>query len=138
MPKQYHTKGKDVLLSYFMSHGDTRFCAKDVMGYLKESDINMNQVTVYRNLEKLTTEGALIKSKLANDENCFYQYVGKNTKCHNHLHMQCKICGKIVHLEDDFMGKFYEYIHDVLGFCLEPKESVLMGICMECQKGNNL
>ena len=132
MAKEYHTRGKDILLSYFKNHCDKRFCAKDVMNFLHESEISMNQVTVYRNLEKLTVEGSLIKSKQANDENCYYQYVGDNTRCHNHLHMQCKQCGKIIHLDDEFMHGFNDYIRSNFGFCVEPRESVLMGICSEC------
>lgn len=132
MAKQYHTKGKEILLTYFMGSTGKRFCAKDVIDYLNDCEISMNQATVYRNLEKLTEEGKLLKTKNPSDDTGYYQYVGDGSCCREHLHIQCKVCGKIVHLEGPVMDSFNDYVQNELNFVLEPKESVLIGKCPDC------
>ena len=73
MVKQYHTKGREIIQSYVCAKKSTRFCASDIMEYLREHDITMNQTTVYRNLEKMTEQGTLIKTKNVSDGCCYYQ-----------------------------------------------------------------
>lgn len=137
MSKTYRTKGKEILFAYFEALNGKRFCAKDVMEYLKEKGESMNQATVYRNLDKLSSDGILFKSKQPDDDNTYYQYVGENSHCNEHLHMQCKNCGKVIHLESPKMDIFYKQIHDEMGFELEPVESVLVGVCADCKYDKN-
>ena len=133
MAKQYHTKGKDILFDYFVAHKGKRFCAKDIGDYIEINGLSMNQATIYRNLDKLTNEGVLLKSKNLDDDQSYYQYVGENSCCHEHLHLQCKKCGRIIHLEGEMLSRFYEYICCELDFALETKESVLVGLCADCK-----
>lgn len=134
MAKQYKTKGKEILYAFFQALGGKRFCAKDIIDYLEAKELSMNQATVYRNLEKLCADGILIKSKQPNDEHCYYQYVGENSHCQEHLHLQCKKCGKIIHLENPGMNIFFQEVQQKYGFLLEPMESVLVGVCAECNQ----
>ena len=130
--KQYHTKSKEIILNYIKERNGTRFCAADMLGYLNEQGIEINQATVYRNLEKLTGQGSLLKTKNPADDSCFYQYALPEYHCGEHLHLQCRVCGKIVHLEGEKMSGFYRYVSEELGFKLMHKESVLVGICASC------
>lgn len=130
--KQYNTKSKEAIINYIKARKGTRFCAADLMMYLGEQEIEINQATVYRNLEKLTEQGSLLKTKNSADDSCYYQYALPEKHCGEHLHLQCKKCGKVIHLEGEKMDGFYRYVRDELGFCLQHKESVLVGICAEC------
>lgn len=133
MGKQYRTKGREILISYFESLGGISFCVKDIMEYLEKSKNSMNQATVYRNIEKLVANNKLIKYKKPNEDICYYQYVGEDNHCHEHLHIQCKKCSKIIHLEDTFMDTFYQYIQKDLSVSLELTESILIGLCEKCK-----
>ena len=47
---------------------------------------------------------------------------------------RCKKCGKIIHLENPGMNIFFQEVQQKYGFLLEPMESVLVGVCAECNQ----
>lgn len=130
----YKTKGREILYDFFKTQDGKRFCAKDITDYFDSMGYSMNQSTVYRNLERMSREGVLFKTKQASDDFSYYQYIGEHRDCHEHLHMQCKKCGKVVHLENPGMDDFYKRLRDDHGFELKPMESVLVGVCSDCNK----
>ena len=131
--KQYNTKSKEIIINYIKAKNGNRFCAQDLIAYLNGQEIEINQATVYRNLEKLTEQGSLLKTKNPADDSCYYQYVSEGNSCGDHLHLQCRVCGKVVHLtESAQMNVFYRYVREELGFLLDHKDSVLVGVCSEC------
>ena len=54
--------------------------------------------------------------------------------CEEHLHLQCVKCGKIIHLECEFMDEISEHILKDHGFELQCKNSILYGMCSACQE----
>lgn len=134
MVKSYQTKSRKELLAYCERMGNRRFCAKDIFDYLKEQNISMNSATVYRNLDKLVSDKILLRTKSSQEDSCYYQYAGENSHCHEHLHLQCKKCGRIIHFEDSVMDKLNSFIQKELKMALIPSESLLIGLCDECRK----
>ena len=132
MKKTYKTKYKDDLLEYMKMNKNRRFCAADVFEYMTGNGVSINLTTVYRNLDKMTENGVLLKSKNPTDECCFYQYTEPEYHCVGHLHIQCKCCGRIVHLEDSFMKEFRQYVQITHGFALDCRDSMIMGFCEKC------
>lgn len=133
MRKGYHTKCKDLILKYAETHAERRFSAADVFSYLKEQGSQVNLTTVYRNLEKMIENKLLIKFKTAEQESALYQFVKPHGNCHEHLHMQCSVCGKVMHLECCLMNEIMEHLKMYHGFMLECTGSVLNGICADCK-----
>ena len=103
--KKYRTKSKDAIMTYLEMH----------------------------NLDKLTESGVVLKYKTAEDECCRYQCAKPHAHCHEHIHMQCRSCGKILHLECEFMEEIIKHLYDHHRFTLECSGSVLMGMCEACQ-----
>lgn len=134
MAKEYHTKCRTFIMEYLQSHKEQIFSASDVFQCLKANNQSVNLATVYRNLEKMTECGLLLKYKTADDESSVYQYVEPHANCHEHLHMQCRGCGRVIHLECGFMNEITEHLLQHHGFYLECRGSVLTGLCRECQK----
>ena len=132
MKKEYSTQCKNDIMEYLQSHADQRFRAADIVEYLNQKGRITNQATVYRNLSRMTESGLLIKSKNATDECCYYQYADETHHCAEHLHIQCRECGKVIHLDGAFMGKFYKYIQSEYEFALDCKNSIIVGLCRAC------
>ena len=132
--KEYKTKARDCIMEYFKNHCDERVTAQAVYQYLVDNGNNVNLATIYRNLDKMSDKGELLKSKNVSDDCAYYSYTEKNDSCCKHLHLQCKICGHVIHLEEDIMTVLYTYGNDMMGFNLDCKESVLMGVCPNCNK----
>lgn len=133
MKKEYRTKYKDDIMEYLRQNRDMRFCASDVFDYMNGKGVTINLTTVYRNLDKMTENGILLKSKNPADESCFYQYTEPDSHCKEHLHIQCKKCGKIIHLEGSFMKDFSDYVQAAHGFILDYRDSMIIGICEACK-----
>ena len=134
MPGEYATKSRKYLIEYFKLHSEKMISASQINDYLKENNKPVNLATIYRNLDKLTEDGILLKYKNANEDRTSYQYVGESEKCHNHLHMQCENCGKIIHLDCDFMQNIQKHLLEEHSFSLECSNSVLRGFCKQCKK----
>ena len=101
--KKYRTKSKDAIRAYLDTHREHSFSAYDVNEYMLENDIQVNLTTIYRNLDKLTESGEVMKYKTAEDEFCRYQCARPHAQCQGHIHMQCRECGNLFHLEGNFM-----------------------------------
>ncbi len=132
MKKEYKTKAKDLILEYAKLHREKKFSALDVFEYVSDEAKPINMTTIYRNLDKMTEAQVLLKYKMAGDERAMYQYVEPDTHCHNHLHMHCKNCGRILHFECSFMDELRKHCLEHHGFMLECDGSILNGLCKEC------
>ena len=133
MQKIYKTKIKDQIMEYIQSHEEENFTAHDIHTYMEEHSFSMNLATIYRNLDKLTESGILMKYKSNADESSKYQYINPKKGCNEHLHMQCKVCGKLLHLNCDFMKEITAHLLKYHNFILETSGSLLSGICEECR-----
>jgi len=132
--KEYKTKAKDALLGFFRENKDKRLTANDAYNHMIEEGNIVNLATIYRNLDKMVETSQLLRTKNVSDGSCFYQYNEQKVHCEAHLHMQCKMCGKVLHMNDEFMCEFYKYVEKDKGFKLDCKESNLVGICKDCVK----
>ncbi len=135
--KKYHTKSKDAIRTYLNTHREHSFSAYDINEYMQEQGIQVNLTTIYRNLDKLMESGEIMKYKTAGDEFCRYQCTRPHAQCHEHIHMPCRECGKVLHLECGFMEDIVKHLYDHHKFTLECSGSVLMGVCAACRKNTD-
>jgi Fur family ferric uptake transcriptional regulator len=133
MPKEYHSKYKSWILDYLKTYKDSRFCATDIHKAMDKDSMGANLATVYRNLDRLVEEKSLNRFKISNEEENYYQYLVPEMGCTSHLHLICRKCGKVIHLNCDFMKKISSHIKADHGFALDCKDSVLVGLCKQCK-----
>ncbi len=134
--KEYRTRNKDRIMDYLMRHKEKRFHAGDVYEEMCKQGMSMNLTTVYRNLEKLTQNGTLIKYKTSDEESALYQY-SESEQCKEHLHLQCRRCKQIYHLDCGFMDQISEHLMMDHHFLLECDGSLLIGLCENCREATN-
>ena len=134
MQNGYKTKSRSYIMEFFTAHKEQIVSAADIHHYLEENGKQVNLATIYRNLDKMTDEGILLKYKTAKDEHAVYQYTDGHPECHEHLHLQCVRCGRVIHLECGFMKDIRAHLEEHHGFALECSSSVLYGMCRECKE----
>ena len=61
MPKTYHTKATQEIEQYLSLQKDKSFCVADVYHYLESNNVDVNQSTVYRTLDRMTDNGVLVR-----------------------------------------------------------------------------
>lgn len=129
----YATASRKRILDFLKSNSDRTVTAADIDEHLKKCDSEVNITTIYRYLDKLASEGTVIKYVAEKGGKAVYQYVEQGHKCDEHLHIKCVKCGCIVHLECAFMDEIAEHILRDHGFALQCKNSILYGTCEKCR-----
>lgn len=121
------------MLDYFAANAERRFSAAEIHDAMDAAGMNANLTTVYRNLEKLAEEGLLSKRRTAEDTGEGYQYLPPELDCGEHLHLVCRCCGRVIHLNCGFMQEISDHLLAEHGFAIDCRESTLVGLCGDCR-----
>jgi len=131
MVKQnYKTEQRKELLEFMVKNTNKFVKADDIEKYLKNRNISVGLTTIYRFLNSLEKQG---KVRVEYREHTkFYQYISE--ECNNHYHLQCKKCGKLIHLHCEEIEELKEHIAKEHNFEIDSMATI-MGICATCNRG---
>ena len=136
LQKAYHTKTSDLISQFIEQNQEKGFTAAELSDFLSQNDVPVNKTTVYRNLDKMTENGLLIKHKSPVSEGFIYQTVENEHHCEEHIHFQCSKCGSVIHLDDKKTSQYLKALSDELGLKIDMHLSYLNGICPKCRTEN--
>ncbi|MCR4688471.1 MAG: transcriptional repressor [Saccharofermentans sp.] len=129
----YNTKQSCEILKFMKDQKGEHLTAQDIVDHFRSEGINIGTATVYRRLDRLTTDGLVNKYIIDDKSPACYEYIGTEDCCHgNCYHMKCEVCGKLLHLSCDEINKFFTHISSEHGFILDPKRTVFYGTCASC------
>ncbi len=128
---KYMTKQRKLLLAFLSEHTDELLSAGQIAEALSEEGISAS--AIYRNLAVLEQEGKLRRTSKPGSQEARYRYTD-DERCRGHLHLSCLRCGKTVHLEETETDTLAHRLAENEGFALDRADTVLYGICAECQK----
>lgn len=134
MKTEYRTKARAALLEFLQENSDRGFSAIDLLTYLQLNNEAVNKTTVYRNLDRLCEQGVIYKYREPDHEGWFYQYSKEHTQCNSHMHAKCSQCGKLFHIDDDFVNDFKEQVKNTYGLYVDSGKTLLVGKCANCAK----
>ena len=134
----YKTKNRQYIIEALSNNLNTTLSADNIFDYLSKNNRDMNITTIYRNLEKLAKEDVVLKFPSADGNKTFYQLKRHDLTHEDHLHLQCTNCGKVIHLDCDFMQSFVDHVKDDHSFDLTCGNSILFGLCEECKEKNKI
>lgn len=132
MQKSYHTKTADFISQFIQTKVACGFTAGELSAFLKEHGVTVNKTTVYRQLEKMTESGSLVKHKSPVSEGFVYESAGGENHCAEHIHFQCCSCGSVIHLSDVKTAEYLRSLSETLGLQINMSLSSLNGICRKC------
>ena len=127
----YHTSQKEILIRFFCSHPDEDFSTDQIMDALCGE--NIGKSTVYRLISRLCDDGRILRTA-GSGKKVYYRYIDEEKACDQHFHLKCRDCGRIIHLECHHIEEFCEHIAGSHGFKLDPRYTVINGICEKCDK----
>ena len=125
----YKTKHRTKLINYLISKKDEHLTIQDIQKDLP----TISQATLYRLIDSLVEEGAVRKYIIGPSSSCCFQYVSCHH--HEHFHLICEKCGKLIHLECDEANHFISHLEQEHGFSVDVSKINFYGICDECAKG---
>lgn len=105
--------------------------SEEIYDLVKVSCPEIGLATVYRTLQLLDDIGAV--SKLNLDDGCCRYEINLNDETHNHHHLICKKCNKIIEVEEDLLETLEEQIEKNYGFKIFDHDVKFFGMCNSCK-----
>jgi Fur family ferric uptake transcriptional regulator len=124
----YNTDRRKQIITFVSSDGSRAFTTEEICEELLLD--GKGKSTVYRIISELVSEGILKKISDGATRHVRYQYLGEK-KCSKHLHLKCKLCGRLIHLDEPTSKLISSSLLDAAVFTIDPTE-ILLGVCKGC------
>ncbi len=137
----YQTRPRTQLLNFLKENPERGYTAEELAQELSARYGNdaPGKSTVYRLVSKLVQEEEIKRFEEDNAKRARYRLTGST--CHNHLHLKCLDCGKLIHMKEQDSEPLLAGILHKNGFSVDEYQTVLFGHCNQCtvkQKERNL
>ena len=126
---KYNTKNKTEVIEMLKENVDKHLTILEMEEILSKRNKRIPIATLYRIIDSLLKEGK-IKKYVIDDKAACFQYIGNSI--HNHFHLICSKCGKVVHLKCDEVNELVEHISCEHHFKVDESKVNLYGICKDC------
>ena len=130
----YNTKQKEKLLDYLIKNKEKHTNVQEISAFLNAEGTPVGVATIYRQLDKLVDKGIVRKYAFDGKTCACYQYIDSERGCHNHFHLKCLSCGRLIHLDCDHLAEISDHIAKEHGFQIDSSQTVFYGICSDCSK----
>lgn len=134
MRGEYNTRQKREMLSFLKERGMQHFSVDDVVFEMQTRGERVGRSTVYRYLEQLAEQGSVRKYQGMQGVTQ-YQPVEDAGRCDDHFHLMCSRCGNLFHMDCRLMAELSRHLMSEHDFALDPRETVLVGVCGHCREG---
>ena len=131
----YKTVQKQTILDMLKENKNRHLNADEMLEILHKRQENVSRATLYRTLDSLVQGEVVRKYVISENEKACFQLINDDSNCHNHFHLVCSKCGKLIHLECDKLEELISHISDEHDFTVLPSRVVLYGICKKCKEG---
>lgn len=129
---EYKTRQKQAILEFLKKNKDNHVTVNDISVYLENNNCHVGVTTIYRYLDKLLEQGVVRKYTVDNSTSACFQYVESDENCHEHFHLKCEICGRLIHLNCNHISEMCKHIFNDHGFKPDMMRTVFYGICSVC------
>ena len=131
---EYNTEQKKLLLDFLEKNHDSAYTIEEISTELKAKGASVGKSTVYRLMTRLVEEKRVKRQINDGSRKAIYR-ITLDSHCHNHLHLQCIKCGKVLHLDEKVSDKLLDTVQRLNDFLVSEEDTVLMGKCADCKLG---
>ena len=128
---EYNTEQKKILLDFLSSNSTQAYTIEEITDAIGKG---IGKSTVYRLMTKLVEEKRVKRQLASGSRKAIYRIV-LDEHCHNHLHLQCTECGKVLHLDEKISDELLDTVKKLNAFAISEEDTVLMGRCATCSYG---
>ena len=130
--KGYNTKQKNIIIEMLKQNKNRHLTADEMLKILEEMSSPVGKATLYRFLDVLVSTGDLRKYITVDGDKACYQYVDDEEGCHEHYHLKCIECGKLIHVDCSHLDEITNHIGEHHNFNVDKSRIVLYGTCNSC------
>ena len=128
---RYITGKRERIIDFMSRNNDRSYTLEEICA--ATTDNGRGKSTVYRLVSELVCDGKITRISDGRTRRCTYQYVGEES-CHSHLHLKCKGCGKLLHLDEKVSESLENAVKRAGGFLID-EGALLFGTCAGCAGG---
>lgn len=129
------TPQRRAILNGIMNSEDRHLTAEEIYDIVKINCPEIGLATVYRTVQLLEELGIISKLDL-NDGCSRFELVIEGEE-HQHHHLICNECGKVIEVEGDLLDELEKSIEENYSFRILDHSLKFYGICKECEKRND-
>lgn len=128
--KHYKTRQRAAIVAYLSSLSGGKATAAQIARHFRDAASPISTATIYRHLEKMAAAGEV--KRVAEEGGSAGYYLLDGQSCHEHLHMRCTACGKLVHFTCSHVDALRQHAMASHGLQLDPVNTVFTGKCAAC------
>ncbi len=121
----YKTRQREIVEAFLRAHEAEHLSAGEIARGLAGK---VGMATIYRTLTRLEAEGRVRKYLETDERGALYQYVD-SPACQEHFHLRCLECGRLIHLDCEFIDQLCSHVETKHHFKLDTTKTVLYGHC---------
>lgn len=131
---KFTNQRKDIF-DFFLKNQDKHMSAEEILAEIEKGNSEIGLATIYRTLQLFTDTGIIIKHDF--DDNRSRYELKTDNNIHNHHHLICQLCGKIIEVNMDLMDDLEKEIEDEYEFEITNHIVKLYGYCKDCKDKYN-
>lgn len=131
------TNQRKVVFEILTEKQEDHLSPEEIFEHIKDIYPEIGLATIYRTLQLFEEIGLVYKLNF--DDGCYrYEILSQNDKeIHQHHHLICKKCGKIIEVKEDLMNSLEEIIEKQYNFEIKNHIVKFTGICSQCRNKEN-
>lgn len=129
---QRNTKQKSLILDCLKKNVHKHTSVDDVYDILKDCDCKVGRATIYRYLAQLENSGVVKKYSFLGKKSACFRYLDEKSKCREHYHLMCDICGKVRHVENEDLQLALDKLQQEHNFLINDTKTMFYGSCIGC------
>jgi len=131
---RYSTRQQEAVLAFLRSHAGESLTVDEIHHDLLDGRESVGKTTVYRSLERLSSEGSVVQVPDAEGGPARYCLVDGpvGSTC-----LVCLACHRVFPLACEGLETFVHHVSVEHAFELEPRRTVLYGYCESCSRGRH-
>lgn len=135
MRKRYNTTQRTEVIECLAEAAPAHLTAAGVHRMLAQAGSTTSAATVYRQLDRLVSEGIAVKVTPEGEKRACYALVNRSS-CHKErcYHLKCEKCGQLIHINCEELGLLGEHMRAEHGFSIDMGRTVLLGVCEACTR----
>ena len=135
LSRKYKTKQRETLIKYLETVPGVHITVNDVCDHFRSRGEAIGRATVYRQLERLVSEGVVNKYVIDGVSPACFEYMKEHAKGRDSevcYHCKCEKCGRVIHLHCDELSGTQAHLLAEHSFMLDPQRTVFYGLCEKC------
>lgn len=131
--KQYRlTPQRRLVLEIFLENKEKHLSAEEVYQLSREKEEEIGLATIYRTLDLLEELGLLSKINFGDGRSRYELAQDDLNTAHNHHHLICLKCGRILEVEEDLLHQLEEIVEKKHQFSVVNHHLQFYGYCNRC------